>query len=380
MDTSLNKEELAFQSSVREFALREIQPLAAELDREARYPIETLPKLAAEGLMGMLVPKTYGGSALGDMAFVLAIEEISKLCASTGVICSSHNALATWPLLTYGNEAQKEKYLVPLAKGEQVGAFCLTEPHAGTDAGGMEIRAVLEGDHWVLNGKKIFITNGSVASVYVVFAMTDPAQGTHGGISAFIVEKDSPGFRRGKKFTTMGIKGSHARELFFENCVVPKENLLGELGRGFQIAMNTLNVGRIGIAAQALGIAQGALDVALAYIKEREQFGRKLAKFQALQFAVAEMETRICAARFLVYAAAHQKAAGLPFAKEAAMAKLFASETAMEVTTRAVQLFGGIGYTDEQPVERMMRDAKITEIYEGTSEVQKMVISGALLK
>ena len=309
----------------------------------------------------------------------MCVEELSKVCGTTGVIVSAHTSLCADPIYKYGTKEQKEKYLVPLASGKKIGAFGLTEPGAGTDASGQQTKAVLDGDHYVLNGSKIFITNGGVADIYVVFAMTDKSKGVK-GISAFIVEKEFPGFSIGKKEKKMGIRGSATTELVFENCIVPKENLLGQEGKGFSVAMTTLDGGRIGIAAQALGIAEGALDETIKYVKERKQFGRSIAAFQNTQFRIADMKTKIDAAQLLVYRAAMLKQAGAKFSTEAAMAKLFAAETAMSVTTECVQLFGGYGYTREYPVERMMRDAKITEIYEGTSEVQRMVISNALLK
>ena len=379
MNFQLTKEQEMVRKMVREFAENEVKPLAAEVDETGRFPMETVKKMQQYGMMGVFIPKEYGGSGGDEISYVITIEELSRVCASTGVICSAHTSLACWPIWKYGTEEQKQKYLVPLASGQKIGAFGLTEPNAGTDAAGQQTKAVLEGDHWVLNGTKIFITNGGEADIYVVMAMTDKSKGTR-GISSFIVEKGMPGFSIGKKENKMGIRGSATTELVFENCIVPKENLLGELGEGFKIAMSTLDGGRIGIAAQALGIAQGALDETVAYMKQREQFGRPLCKFQALQFEVADMETRVQAARLLVYNAAWKKMVGEPYGKAAAMAKLYAAETAMYVTTKAVQLHGGYGYTKDYPVERMMRDAKITEIYEGTSEVQRMVISNALFK
>lgn len=309
----------------------------------------------------------------------MAVEELSRACATTGVVLSAHVSLGASPIFEFGTEEQRQKYLVPLATGEKLGAFGLTEPNAGTDAGAQQTTAVQEGDHYILNGSKIFITNGIYADTYVVMAMTDKSQGVK-GISAFIVEKGWEGFTFGPKEKKLGIRGSATCELIFDNVRVPKENLLAKEGHGFKIAMKTLDGGRIGIAAQALGIAQGALDATVAYTKERKQFGRSIAQFQNTQFQLADMSTQIEAARLLVYRAAWCKDNGLPYSKEAAMAKLHASETAMAVTTKAVQLHGGYGYTREYEVERMMRDAKITEIYEGTSEVQRMVISAALLK
>jgi butyryl-CoA dehydrogenase len=379
MDFTLTKEQEMIRNVMREFAENEVEPIAADIDETGRFPEETVEKMARYNMLGIPFPEEYGGAGGDEVAYAIAVEELSKVCGTTGVICSAHTSLGCWPIYKFGTEEQKQKYLVPLAKGEKLGAFGLTEPNAGTDAAGQQTVAVLDGDHYVLNGSKIFITNGGQADVYIIFAMTDKSKGTR-GISAFIVEKDFPGFSIGKIEEKMGIRASSTAELIFEDCIVPKENLLGEEGKGFKIAMMTLDGGRIGIAAQALGIAQGALDVTNQYIKEREQFGRPLAKFQGLQWMVADMATEIEAARFLVYRAAFNKANGLPYNKEAAMAKLFAANTAMDVTTKCVQLHGGYGYTKDYPVERMMRDAKITEIYEGTSQVQQMVIAGHLLR
>ena len=333
--------------------------------------------------MGMNMPKEYGGAGADDVAYAIAVEELAKKCAATGVIVAAHNSLACWPILKFGTEEQKQKYLTRMTK-DTIGAFCLTEPEAGTDASAQQTTAVLEGDHYVLNGNKIFITNGGVADVFVVMAMTDPSKGNK-GISAFIVESSFPGFSRGKVEDKMGIRASSTTEIIFEDCIVPKENLLGAEGKGFNVAMATLDGGRIGIAAQALGIAQGAQDELVAYVQQRVQFGRPIAKFQNTQFQIADMEARICASRWLVYDAAYRKYLSsqgqkISYGKEAAMAKLFAAETAMAVTTKVVQLHGGYGYIKEYPVERMMRDAKITEIYEGTSEVQRMVIARSVIK
>ena len=379
MNFDLTREQQAVQKMIREFAEKEVKPIAADIDISEEFPMENFQKLVKYGVIGMNMPVEYGGSGADDVAYAIAVEELSKVCASTGVIVASHNSLACWPILKYGTEEQKRKYL-PQLTGGKIGAFGLTEPNAGTDAAGQQTTAVLEGDHYVLNGSKIFITNGGVADIYVIFAMTYKSKGTRGGVSAFIVESTFPGFSRGKKEQKLGIHASSTTELVFQNCIVPKENQLGEVGRGFQIAMSTLDGGRIGIASQALGIAQGALDETVKYTKQREQFGKPICKNQFLQFTMADMETRICAARYLVYSAAYAKYTGQKYTKPAAMAKLYASETAMWVTTKAVQLHGGYGYTMDYPVERMMRDAKITEIYEGTSEVQRMVISGNLLK
>ncbi|GAB6085568.1 acyl-CoA dehydrogenase [Alkaliphilus crotonatoxidans] len=379
MNFSLSKEHLMLQQLYREFAQKEVKPLAEEVDEKEEFPVETVKKLARYGFMGIPFPKEYGGAGGDVLAYAMAVEELSKVCATTGVIVSAHTSLCAAPIFEFGTKEQKEKYLIPLAKGEKLGAFGLTEPNAGTDASAQQTTAHLEGDHYVLNGSKIFITNAGYADIYIIMAMTDKSQGTR-GISAFIVESDTAGFSIGKKEAKLGIKGSSTCELIFENCKIPKENLLGKLGKGFGIAMKTLDGGRIGIAAQALGIAQGALDETIAYVKERRQFGKPISYFQNTQFQLADMGTKTEAARLLVYKAAYYKEQGLPYSKEAAMAKLYAAETAMEVTTKAVQLHGGYGYTREYPVERMMRDAKITEIYEGTSEVQRMVISASLLK
>ena len=379
MDFVLSKEQEMARTLFKEFAENEVKPLAQEVDETEHFPRETVEKMQKLGFMGIPQPKEYGGQGCDTLTYVLCVEELSKVCATTGVIVSAHTSLGTDPIKKFGTPEQKEKYLRPLATGKMLGAFGLTEPGAGTDASGQQTKAVLEGDHYVLNGSKIFITNGGEADVYIIFAMTDKSKGTK-GISAFIVEKDFPGFRIGTKEKKMGIRGSSTTELIFENCIVPKENLLGQDGKGFSIAMATLDGGRIGIAAQALGIAEGALEETIAYVKERKQFGRPIAKFQNTQFQIADMATKVEAARYLVYRAAIAKDTKKRFSVEAAMAKLYAAEVAMEVTTKAVQLFGGYGYTREYPVERMMRDAKITEIYEGTSEVQRMVISSNVIK
>ena len=379
MNFTLTKEQEMVRNVMREFAENEVKPIAAEIDETERFPRENVEKMARYNMLGIPFPEELGGAGGDELAYAIAVEELSRVCGTTGVILSAHTSLGCWPIYKYGTEEQKQKYLVPLAKGEKLGAFALTEPNAGTDAAGQQTIAIEDGDNYILNGSKIFITNGGQADVYIVFAMTDKTKGTR-GISAFIVEKDFPGFTIGKIEDKMGIRASSTAELIFQNCVVPKENLLGELGKGFKIAMTTLDGGRIGIAAQALGIAQGALDETVQYLKERKQFGRSLSKFQGLQWMVADLETEIEAARMLVYRAAYNKANGLPYNKEAAMAKLFAANTAMDVTTKCVQLHGGYGYTKDYPIERMMRDAKITEIYEGTSQVQQMVIAGHLLR
>ena len=379
MNFSLTKEHEMVKKLFKEFSENEVKPLAAEIDASERFPRETVEKMARYDMMGIPFPKKYGGAGGDNISYAIAVEELSKVCGTTGVILSAHTSLGAHPIYQYGTEEQKLKYLVPLAKGEKVGAFGLTEPNAGTDSSAQQTVAVLDGDNYILNGSKVFITNGGEADIYIIFAMTDKSKGNK-RITAFIVEKDFEGFSIGKKEEKMGIRGSSTTELIFENCVVPKENLLGEVGKGFGIAMQTLDGGRIGIAAQALGIAEGAMDECVKYMKERKQFGKPLSDFQGLQWMVADMAVRIEAAKLLVYNAADKKDKKLPFSAEAAMAKLYAAETAMEVTTKAVQIFGGYGYTRDYPVERMMRDAKITEIYEGTSQVQKMVIAAKVLK
>ena len=379
MNFGLTREQELVRQMVREFAVNEVKPIAAEIDETERFPMENVKKMGELGMMGIPFPKELGGAGGDVLSYIISVEELSKVCGTTGVILSAHTSLCASLIYENGTPAQKEKYLVPLAKGEKIGAFGLTEPGAGTDAAGQQTTAVLDGDNYILNGSKIFITNGGVADTFIVFAMTDKSQGTR-GISAFIVEKGFPGFSIGKKEDKLGIRASSTTELIFENCIVPKENLIGKEGKGFSIAMKTLDGGRIGIAAQALGIAEGAYEESVKYMKERKQFGRSLSAFQGLQWMIAEMETKIEAAKLLVYKAAWLKQNKLPYSVDAAKAKLFAAEVAMDVTTKAVQLHGGYGYPTEYPVERMMRDAKITEIYEGTSEVQKMVIAGAALR
>lgn len=379
MQFSFQPEHAMAQQLFRNFTAREVAPLAREVDETGRFPRETVDKMAAYGWLGIPFPTAYGGQGCDTLTYILAVEELAKACATTSVILSAHTSLCADAIMRYGTPQQKEQYLTPLARGEQLGAFALTEAAAGTDAGGQQTRADADGDHWVLNGSKIFITNAGEADVYVVFAMTDKAQGTR-GISAFIVEKGAPGFTWGPPEEKMGIHGSSTRELIFIDCRIPKDALLGKAGRGFSLAMGTLDGGRIGIAAQALGIAEGALQKTVAYVKERKQFGRSLSKFQNTQFRLADMQTEIEAARWLVYRAAWLKDQGENYTVAAAMAKLKAAEVANDVTGMAVQLLGGYGYMREYDVERMMRDAKITGIYEGTSEVQRMVIGGALLK
>lgn len=379
MDFNLSKTQQLFLQMIREFVDKEVKPLAAEVDEQERFPEETVAKMAKIGMMGIPIPAIYGGAGGDNVMYSIAVEELSRACATTGVILSAHTSLCAAPILENGTEEQRKKYLPKLASGEWIGAFGLTEPNAGTDAATQQTIAVKDGDSWVLNGNKIFITNAGYAHVYVIFAMTDKALGNK-GISAFIVEEGTPGFSIGKKEQKLGIRGSATCELVFEDCRIPLENLLGKEGKGFGIAMKTLDGGRIGIASQALGIAQGAMDETVKYTKERKQFGQSIAKFQNTQFQLADLETKVQASRLLVRSAAWKKDQGMPYANDAAMCKLFAAETAMELTTKAVQFHGGYGYTREYPVERMMRDAKITEIYEGTSEVQRMVIAAHLLK
>jgi butyryl-CoA dehydrogenase len=377
MDFNLSKEHLLVKEMFKKFAENEVKPIAAELDEEERFPVETVEKLAKYGFMGIPMPKEYGGQGADTLAYVMSVEEIAKVCLTTTTIYTAHTSLCAHPIYQFGTEEQKQKYLVPLCKGERLGAFGLTEPSAGTDAAMQQTKAVLHGDHYVLNGSKIFITNSGYADTYIIIAMTDKSKGTK-GCSAFIVESSFPGFRVGKKEKKMGIRGSTACELIFENCIVPKENLLGKEGQGFKIAMQALDVGRIGIAAQALGLAEGAFEECCKYVKERKQFGKRISQFQNTQFELADMRTKIEAAQLMVYKVARLKDNKLPFSPNAAMAKLYCSELASDVTRRCLQLFGGYGYTREYPIERMMRDAKITEIYEGTSEVQKMVIASWL--
>jgi len=381
MQFELTEEQNLIRDMVRSFAETEVAPSARERDEEERFDRALMfDRLAELGLTGIVFPEEYGGAGADYISYAIAVEELSRVCGSTGVTLSAHLSLCANPIYMFGTEAQKQKFLVPLAKGEKIGAFGLTEPSAGSDAGGTKTTATRDGNDWILNGSKIFITNAGEAELYVVLARSDKSAEKHRGITAFIVEKGTPGFSFGKKEKKMGIRSSPTMELVFENCRIPGENLLGQEGQGFKVAMKTLDGGRIGIAAQALGIAQGALDAAIAYTKEREQFNKPIATFQGVSFQLADMATQVEAARLLIYNAAYRASAGLSYSQESAMAKLFASETAMRVTTQSVQLHGGYGYTREFPVERMMRDAKITEIYEGTSEVQRVVIGAALTK
>ena len=383
MDFTLSKKHEMARTLFKEFAEKEVKPLAQDVDENEQFPVETVAKMAKAGFLGIPVPKEYGGQGCDPLTYVMCVEELSKVCGTTGVIVSAHTSLCIDPIQTFGTEEQKKKYIPDLASGKKLGAFGLTEPGAGTDAQGQQTKAVLDGDEWVLNGSKCFITNGSYADVYIVIAVTGVVEKRGRKMkqrSAFIVEKGTPGFTFGTKEKKMGIRGSATYELIFEDCRIPKENLLGKQGKGFGIAMHTLDGGRIGIASQALGLAEGALERTIEYVKERKQFGRSIGQFQNTQFQLADMATKVEAAKQLVYKAAMAKATQKVYSVEAAMAKLYAAEVAMEVTTKAVQLHGGYGYIREYDVERMMRDAKITEIYEGTSEVQRMVISGNLLK
>ena len=378
MDFKLSKEQEFVRKMVREFAVNEVEPLAADIDREHRFPTETVEKMARYGLLGVPFPTEYEGAGGDHISYAITVEELSRVCASTGVICSAHTSLCCWPIFAWGNEEQKAKYLPDLLSGRKLGAFGLTEPGAGTDSAGQQTRAVLDGDEYVLNGSKVFITNGGYAETFVVMAMTDKSKGNR-GITAFIVEKGDEGFSIGKTEDKMGICASSTTELVFKDCRIPADRVLGKVGQGFKVAMSTLDGGRIGIASQALGIAQGALDVTVDYMKARKQFGKKLSEMDALRQVVADLATKIEAARLLIYQAADMKDKHMNYGPKSAMAKLFAAETAMEVTTKCVQLHGGYGYTKDYPVERMMRDAKITEIYEGTSEVQRIVIAASVL-
>lgn len=379
MHFKLSEEHEMLREMIREFAKNEVAPTAEERDEQERFDREIFNKMAELGLTGIPWDEKYGGAGMDYLAYCIAVEELSRVCASTGVTLSAHTSLCSWPIYKFGTEEQKQKYLRPLAEGKKIGAYGLTETGAGSDAGGMKTTAKLEGDHYVLNGSKIFITNGGVADIYVVFAITDKEQKTK-GITAFIVESTFEGFSTGKKERKMGIRSSPTTEIIFDQCKVPKENVLGELGEGFKIAMMTLDGGRNGIAAQAVGIAQGAFDVATNYAKERIQFGKPISAQQGVGFKLADMATEIEAARLLTYQAAWLESNNLPYGKESAMSKLFAGDTAMKVTTEAVQVLGGYGFTKDYPVERYMRDAKITQIYEGTQEIQRLVISRMVTK
>ena len=381
MDFKLTEMEQEILDMLHDFCVKEVAPIAAELDEKEEFTQNAREKLAEMGMLGTYIPEEYGGAGLSYLTYIVCCEELAKHCASTSIMFSVHGSLCSWPILEFGTEEQKQKYLVPLAQGEKLGAMGLTEPGAGTDANGVRTTAELKGDKWILNGTKIFITNGYYADTYVVFARTNPDLSVgHKGLSAFIVEKGFKGFSFGTKEKKMGIRASATYELVFDDCEVPAENLLGKEGEGFKIAMMLLDGGRIGVAAQALGIAQGAIDQAIPYLKARKQFGKPLSAFQNTQFELADMQTKVDAARLLIYRAAMAKQNREPYSHLAAMGKMFAADVASDVTRRVVQLIGGCGYTREYPFERMMRDAKITEIYEGTTEVQKMVVSGWMLK
>ncbi|WP_100648597.1 acyl-CoA dehydrogenase AcdA [Bacillus cereus] len=379
MHFKLSEEHEMIRKMVRDFAKNEVAPTAAERDEEERFDRELFDQMAELGLTGITWPEEYGGIGSDYLAYVIAIEELSRVCASTGVTLSAHTSLAGWPIFKFGTEEQKQKFLRPMAEGKKIGAYGLTEPGSGSDAGGMKTIAKRDGDHYILNGSKIFITNGGIADIYVVFALTDP-ESKQRGTSAFIVESDTPGFSVGKKESKLGIRSSPTTEIIFEDCRIPVENLLGGEGQGFKVAMQTLDGGRNGIAAQAVGIAQGALDASVEYARERHQFGKPIAAQQGIGFKLADMATDVEAARLLTYQAAWLESEGLPYGKESAMSKVFAGDAAMKVTTEAVQVFGGYGYTKDYPVERYMRDAKITQIYEGTQEIQRLVISRMLTK
>ncbi len=380
MDFDLTTDQRMLQKMVREIATKELEPVASEIDQSGEFPWENIKKLAKQGLLGVIVPEKYGGAGFDFISLAIAIEEISKVCATTGVIVAVNNSLAAYPIYQFGNEEQRKKWLPLLASGEKLGAIAITEPNAGSDVASMETTARLEGDYWVLNGTKRFITNGGEAGIYVVFAYTNKEL-QHRGISAFIVERETPGFSLGKHEDLMGIRATANCELIFEDAKIPKDNLLGEEGQGFKICMHTLDVSRIDIGAQAVGLAQGALDAAISYAKERKAFGKPLSEFEMIQSMIAEMATQIQAARLLVYYAAYCKDKGMSrFSKEASMGKWFASEAAVNATKMAVQIYGGYGYTKDYPVERFYRDAKIMELYEGTSEIQKIVIARSLLK
>lgn len=379
MNFQLTEEQEMLRKMVRDFAEKEVEPTAAERDEEERFDRSIFDKMAQLGLAGIPWPEEYGGIGSDYLSYIIAVEELSRVCASTGVTLSAHVSLASWPIFKYGNEEQKQTFLRRLAEGSSLGAYALSEPGAGSDVASMKMTAKEDGDDYILNGSKVWITNGSVADIYIVFASTDP-DAKHRGISAFIVEAGTEGFTYGKKERKLGIRSSPTTELIFENCRIPKANLLGEVGEGFKIAMTTLDGGRSGIAAQAVGIAQGALDASAAYAKEREQFGKPIAHNQGVSFKLADMATETEAARLLTYQAAWREGEGLDYSKASAMAKLFAGDAAMRNTVEAVQVFGGYGYTKDYPVERYMRDAKITQIYEGTNEIQRMVIGRMVTK
>ncbi|MGB3261115.1 acyl-CoA dehydrogenase [Paenisporosarcina sp.] len=378
MELKFTEEQIMMRNMVRDFAKTEIEPFIERME-QGEFPREVLNKMAELGLMGITIPEKYGGSEMDFTSYIIAIHELSKVSAVVGVILSVHTSVGTNPILYFGNEEQKQKYIPKLAAGEYLGAFCLTEPSAGSDVGSMKSKAVKDGDHYKINGSKVFITNGGEADVYIVFASTDASLGSK-GVSAFIVDKDTPGLIIGKDEHKMGLHGSRTVQLTFEDMKVPAENLLGQEGEGFKIALANLDVGRIGIAAQALGISEAAYEAAVGYAKERVQFGKPIAAQQGVGFKIADMATAVEASKLLVYRAADLRSRGISCGKEASMAKLFASKTAVENSIEAVQVFGGYGYTEDYPVERYFRDAKVTEIYEGTSEIQRLVIGKHLLK
>ncbi len=379
MNFDLTEEQRMIREMVRDFAEKELRPVAAAIDREHRFPAEQIKKMAELGLMGIVVPPEYGGAGMDNICYAIATEELARVCVSTSVIMSAHNSLCIAALMDFGTEEQKKRWVVPLAQGQKLGSLGMTEANAGSDAAGTRTTAELSSDEWVINGTKNFITNGREADVCCFIAVTEKGKG-HRGISMFVVEKGTPGFSVGKVEDKMGIRGSSTVELVFDNCRIPADHLLGNLGEGFKMALHTLDGGRIGIAAQAVGIAQGALDASIPYAEQRVQFGQPIAHFQAIQWMIADMATAIDAARLLTYRAAYVKDKGVGrYTKEAAMAKLFASEAAMKITTQAIQIHGGYGYTTDYPVERLFRDAKITEIYEGTSEIQRLVIATNIL-
>jgi butyryl-CoA dehydrogenase len=379
MDLQLSEEQLLIRESVREFAEAQIAPLAAEIDRTRKFPVDSYRRCAEMNLTGMMAPEEYGGAGLDSVSYAIAIEELSRACASTGVIISVNNSLYCDPVERYGTHEQKERWLTPFASGEKIGCYCLTEPEAGADAASLRTTGVRDGEVWVRNGNKVFVTNGVAADAALIFANTDREKGVK-GISAFLVDRDNPGYSKGKDETKMGITASGSVEIVLDDCHVGPEALLGAEGEGFKVAMSTLDGGRIGIAAQAVGIGQAALDLASSYARERKAFGRPIASLQAIQFKLADMATRLEAARMLTYRAAAVKDQNRRFTTEAAMAKLFAADASVEATREAIQIYGGYGYINEYPVERLYRDAKITEIYEGTSEIQRLVIAASLLK
>jgi len=379
MPYNLTEDQLAIREMVRDFALNEVEPIAAEVDENSRFPEETFKKMADLGLMGVPFPEEFGGAGADNVSYAITVEEISRVCGSTGLSLAAHTSLGTAPIYEFASEEQKRKYVPDLASGKKLGAFGLTEANAGSDAAGTQTTAVRDGDHYIINGSKIFITNANYASTFIVTAMTDKSKGAH-GISAFIMEKDTPGFKVGKKDEKLGTRGSDWAELVFEDCRIPAENLVGNEGEGFIFFMKTLDGGRVSIGSMALGIAQGALDKSIEYAKERVQFGRPLVKFGAIQEKLATMATEVEAARHLVYTSARLKDAKIPYTQQAAMAKLFASEVAVRAAREAIQIYGGNGFSREYPVERYFRDAKLCEIGEGTSEIQRLVIARNLCR